>query len=439
MSVIKFATAFTLAVSATAIVQAEDIAIVGGKVVTMGEAGTLESATVLIKDGKITSVGTNIAIPEGYRVIDASGKWVTPGFMVPLTALGLYEGPSWAGVNDANASNASIGTGLDVTWSINPTQSGFDIHRIEGVTRATTNINRTKTLFSGQGAVISLDDDASVQKAKAYVSVSFGDRASSRVGGRSAAWYDINKALDEAQKYIDDNKPKPAAKTSKKSKKSKEEPAAPKKPEVSDKTVNRDALVNVLKGDATLVVYASLKRDLENLIQLQKKFPNMKMVIAGAEEAWMVADQLAEAGVGVIIDTMANLPGSFENIGATQQNAARLEKAGVKVAFIPNDIGDNARLVVQSAGNAVANGMSWQGAMAAMTTAPASMFGVDETYGTLSAGMDADVVVWNGDPLEVMVSPDAVLIGGSEIPMTSRQTELRDRYLNLTRSPAYVK
>lgn len=152
----------------------------------------------------------------------------------------------------------------------------------------------------------------------------------------------------------------------------------------------------------------------------------------------MVADKLAQANIGVIVHPIDNLPQSFDMLGATQQNAGRLEKAGVKVAIVGN--GDaNVRLAVQNAGNAVANGMSWQGAMASLTTVPAEMFGISDSYGTLEAGKDADVVVWDGDPLELMTSPDAVIISGENIPLVSRQTKLRDRYKDITRSPAYVK
>ena len=147
----------------------------------------------------------------------------------------------------------------------------------------------------------------------------------------------------------------------------------------------------------------------------------------------MVADQIAKAGVPVIVDVIQNLPSSFEALGSTLENAGRLQKAGVKVAFATEDAG-NPRNVKQLAGNAVANGMDYDAALAALTRNPAEIFGM-KGYGTLEVGMDADVVVWSGDPLEVTTYADAVFIKGAAIPMVSRQTLLRDRYRDLGKQP----
>ena len=127
---------------------------------------------------------------------------------------------------------------------------------------------------------------------------------------------------------------------------------------------------------------------------------------------------------------MENLPGSFETLGATLENAARLRKAGVDVAFMSAD-SHNARNLKQAAGNAVANGLPWEEALRAMTVAPARIWGIADRYGTLEPGKDADVVVWDGDPLEVTTFAERVFIRGGEMPLDSRQIQLRDRYLDL--------
>ncbi len=421
MSILKTLSIASMALVATTAVMAEDIAITGGTAITMGEAGKIENATVLIKDGKIEKVEAGLAAPAGYTVIDATGKMVTPGFMGAQTGLGLHEGPSWAGVNDSNATKAKLGPALDVTWGLNGNQSPFAVNRIEGITRVATNVNRTKGIFSGTGAVISLDD-AEVLRSGAYITLSVGERAAEKIGGRSAVWYNVIKDLKAAA-------PK---KKSKKSKKSKKKAGAGKP------NPDRDALAKLFTGEVTLVINASRKSDILNVIRLKEKFPKIKMAVSGAHEAWMVASELAKADIPAILHSTDNLPGSFERLGATQENAGRLEKAGVKVAIVGN--GDaNIRLAVQNAGNAVGNGMSWQAALASLTTVPAEIYGISASYGTLEIGKDADVVVWNGDPLELMTSPDAVIIGGENIPLVSRQTKLRDRYIDTPRSPAYVK
>lgn len=421
MSILKTISVASLAFVASTSILAEDIAITGGTAFTMGSAGKIENATVLIKDGKIEKVGAGVEVPAGYTVIDATGKWVTPGLMGSQTGLGLHEGPSWAGVNDGDATKAKVGPALDATWGLNPNQTPFAVNRIEGITRAATNISRSMGLFSGQGAVISLDG-ADVLRRNAYITLSVGERAAEKVGGRPAVW----------QKVIADLKAAAPKKKGKKSRKSKG------KDDAAKPNPDRDALAKLFTGEVTLVINASRMSDILNIIRLKEKFPKIKMAINGAHEGWMVAKELAASGIPVILHPTDNLPGNFERLAATQENAGRLEKAGVKIAIAGN--GDaNVRLAIQNAGNAVANGMSWQGAMAALTTGPAEIYGVSKNYGTLEKGMVADVVVWGGDPLEVMTSPDAVIIGGENMPLVSRQTKLRDRYQNTPRSPAYVK
>jgi imidazolonepropionase-like amidohydrolase len=142
-----------------------------------------------------------------------------------------------------------------------------------------------------------------------------------------------------------------------------------------------------------------------------------------------VADQIAAAGVPVILDPLTDLPSRFETQGSTMENAARLQRAGVQIAIAGDRTGHYARQIRYNAGNAVANGLPWNEALKAITINPARIFGVGDRFGSLEVGKDADVVIWNGDPLEPMTQPVAVFIRGVEQPMTSRQIELRDRYM----------
>jgi len=191
----------------------------------------------------------------------------------------------------------------------------------------------------------------------------------------------------------------------------------------------------VLSGDMPIYALVNRKADILQLIAFQKRF-GVRIILGGAAEAWMVADMLAASGIAVVLEPSSNLPGNFDTLAQTSAAAGRLHAEGVKVAFIPPGT-HNSRLVVQNAGIAVSMGMPWAAAMDALTVNPAEMFGIGDSYGKLAAGMDADVVVWDGDPLELMSSPDAVLIAGVDIPLVSRQTKLRDRYKDLDRSPAF--
>ena len=431
---LKSLIAASLAVSLSAGVSgvsAENIAITGATVHTMGAAGKIENGTVLVSNGKIVSVTTAGPVPSGFRTIDATGKIVTPGLMASGSSLGLVEVGSWANANDSSAAKAKVSAGLDVVWGLNPDSTLIPVTRIEGVTRATTEFGGTKDMWGGQGAVIDLSGHSDmVVKSKAFVELSVGSWAAEKNGGnRSALWQKINADLDAAKLAAKPEKPaKSDDKDDKKDKKDKK-PAKP--------NADKDALVRVIKGEAPLYVNANRASDIRLVIALQAKY-GIKVIISGGSDAWRVADELAKAKVPVVLHVIDNLPASFDSLGSTLSNAGRLEKAGVMVA-LTGDGTHNARLIVQNAGNAVANGMSWQGAMKAMTVNPAKIFGVSGSYGTLDAGKDADVVVWSGDPLELDSSPEAVLIAGEQIELTSRQTMLRDRYKKLTAHPAYVK
>jgi len=143
----------------------------------------------------------------------------------------------------------------------------------------------------------------------------------------------------------------------------------------------------------------------------------------------MLADELAAAKVSVIIDGTANLPGDFDRINARLESGGILAAAGVRVAFGAGAQTHQARNITQSAGNAVANGMDWDDALEAITLAPAEMYGVDSSLGSIEVGKAADLVIWGADPLELTSYPEQVFIQGESISMQSRQTLLRDRYL----------
>lgn len=180
------------------------------------------------------------------------------------------------------------------------------------------------------------------------------------------------------------------------------------------------------RGEQPLVVAVHRASDIVAVLRLAKQL-GLRLILAGVTEGWKVAREIAAADVPVLVEPLDNLPQSFEQLGATLENAARLRAAGVRVAFMNGDA-HNARNVRQSAGNAVANGMSWHDALAAMTIVPAGIWGLADRYGSLEPGKDADLVIWDGDPLEVTTFADMVFIRGQEIPMESRQTLLRDRY-----------
>ena len=169
--------------------------------------------------------------------------------------------------------------------------------------------------------------------------------------------------------------------------------------------------------------------DIVQLLRWSRKH-GVRIAIAGGAEAWKVASALADAKVPVFVDPLQNLPGNFDTIGSTMENAARLHAAGVAVGFTQSgDASHNARKIRQLAGNAVANGLPWADGLAALTRVPAETLGVADQLGSIAVGRRADLVLWSGDPLEVSTVATQVWLDGEAQPMRSRQTELRDRYL----------
>ncbi|TLU64620.1 amidohydrolase [Thalassotalea litorea] len=399
-----------LSVSAGA--AAEKIAIVGGKVHTMTSTGTLEKATILIEDDKIVKVGKDVTVSGEYRVIDATDKVVTPGLIGAFTSLGLVEVPSYGSGVDANASKAAISAAIDASYAITPDTSLRDITRIEGFTSVASAVSRTATIFKGQGAIVTLgNDDTPVTKARAFMVVDVSESGASASGGsRAALWVELRDALKQAQ-YAQNIRFTPQT----------EWHGLP--------VADVKALVPVVKGDMPLLVVAHRATDIRQVIALKEEFSSLNITLVGAAEGWRVADEIGKADFSVILNPESNLPYSFEQNASTLANAGRLNEAGVNVAIGMNT--HNIRLATQNAGNAVANGLPHQAGLASLTSSVAKIYGLEDSHGSLKAGMTADVVVWSGDPLEVMHAPTNVIINGEEVKLESRQTKLRDRYLSL--------
>lgn len=391
---------------------AQPVAITGGKVVTNTAQGTIENGTVVINHGRVVSVGTGAA-PAGARVIDARGKWVTPGLFAPYSRVGLSEIDGEDSANDVSAARSKFQASLHAADAFNPDDTAIAVNRIEGVTRAAISGDAGTGLFGGYGAIVDLTGAFdSVQSREAFMYAQLGEAGAAAAGGsRAASWAWLLAAIDDAKSY----------------------PRGFEDDGEGDILSRKEAqaLKPVVEGRVPLMIEVHRAADILQVITLQKREPRIKLIILGAAEGWRVADQLAASKIPVIVNPLANLPDRFEILAATLENAGRLSKAGVTVAIAdPGEATHNTRFIQQLAGNAVANGMPWADAFAAITSVPARMHGRTD-LGVLAANATADVVIWDGDPLELMSSPDAVFIAGAETSMESRQTKLRDRYLNL--------
>jgi imidazolonepropionase-like amidohydrolase len=269
------------------------------------------------------------------------------------------------------------------------------------------------SFVAGQGGAVVLDgrDDAVLAGSRTLF-VDVGSGASAYSGGsRAAQFMLLEQAIREAASRL------------------------PASHQALLQPAGREALARVLDG-GRVVFRVDRAADIRRIAAFAQR-TGMKPVIAGAAEAWRVARELAQAGVPVLLDPLQNLPGSFDTIGARLDNAALLHRAGVRIAFTQGDVqSHNARTIRHVAGNAVAHGLPWDAALAALTANPAEMFGIAAERGRIIVGQVADLVLWSGDPLEVTTVAESVIIGGRAIEMRSRQTDLRDRYLPRLRNRA---
>ena len=398
---------------------AQVIAITGGTVYPVS-GPKIDNATVLIREGKIAAVGTSVDIPAGAQRIDARGKWVTPGFINAATNLGITEIQGVAETRD-NAARGKDGIAASFTpWDgLNSASQLIAPARNDGITGAV--ILPQGGLISGQAAMIDLLDgngDAMVRKAPLAMIVSFTNARGNGTGARGEMYARLREVLSDARTYATKRLQYEAAQTR----------------QYAASKADLEALLPVLAGKLPILIEADRRGDIEAALKLARDY-KLKLIIGGGAEAWMVAGDLAAAKVPVITGGILNIPRSFSTLGQRGDNAALLRKAGVSVLLISDSYGDggtfNVRNIRFEAGNAVANGMTWDDALRAVTWAPADAFGVSDRVGALVAGLDANVVVWSGDPFEFVTQAEQVYIHGKRVDAPSRQDELMKRYKTL--------
>ena len=386
---------------------------------TATSSGTLQAADVLVRDGRIAAVGPGLSAGNA-RVVDAQGKPVTPALFGGITGIGIEE----VSGEDRTTDNAlALGAGdkdmvvrpeFDVTLAYNPDSVLVPVSRVEGIgfTLLGAGSSAGGSIIGGQGAVVRLDGNPDPLGPRVLFVQLGSDGANLTGSSRAAQWMLLDQLIDEMRGRI-----------------------APDSRMALLTPAGRETLARYIDGGGRVMVGVDRAADIRQLLRWSKRH-GVRIAIAGGAEAWKLAPQLAAARVPVFVDPLANLPSDFDHIGASMENAARLHAAGVEVAFTQSgDASHNARKIRQLAGNAVANGLPWADGLAGLTRVPAQALGVGDRVGTIAPGMVADLVLWSGDPLEVGSVAQQVWLGGTAIPMRSRQTELRDRYLAPQSSP----
>lgn len=391
------------------------IAITHAKIHSLGPVGSLENATLVIRDERIEAIGVDAVIPPEARLIDAQGAVITPGLFDAYTHLGLEEISGVIETRDDASGNPRYSAALDVTEGLNPRSTLIPVNRIEGITQAMSapESGEAGPLLAGQGAVIQLGLSAQperfVAKPRAAQFAQLGEAGMAQIrGGRPALMLALREAFEEVRGAG--------------------QASSIQRPALLG-ALDVEALKPVLAGDTPLVVRINRAADIRALLKLAEDY-GIRLVIHGGAEAHLLAAELAAKNVPVILDPTEDLPSHFESLAARADAAAILQRAGVLIAISSaSDQGShNSRNIRQLAGNAVAHGLAWKAALAAITLNPARIYGLDSTMGSLEAGKLANFVIWDGDPLEVTSAATQVYAEGRAIPMTSRQTLLRERY-----------
>lgn len=396
---------------------AQTVAIVHAKAWTLTTDFPIDDATVVITDGRIVSVTASAPAPAGARIVDAGGRPVTPGLMHAATQLGLIEVSSATETVDHTAKAGAPGAGFDVQYAVNPNSALILLARADGLTRAVSYPGGSGVPpFAGMGVMLRLVESGDMlERARVGVFATIGNRsATATVGSRSAQWQMLRTALDIARITL-------------------ATPPAPTTPVT--RPPDTLALEQVLAGKVPLAISTHRESDIRQAAKLARDY-GIRVVIMGGAEAWRAAAELAAAKIPVILDPMANLPYSFDEIGARLDNAALLHKAGVIIAMSLGGIQSyNPGLSLrEGAGLAVANGLPYVEGLRSIISAPAHIWGVADQQGTIAPGKDGDLVIWDGDPLEPSSLATTVFIRGKEVSLVTRQSELRDRYLPLVRS-----
>ncbi|PRP95844.1 imidazolonepropionase [Enhygromyxa salina] len=383
--------------------------------IQVGDGTIIEGGSILIEDGKISKVDEGrIAAGPDATTHDLGGKVVTPGLIAADTSIGLIEIGAEASTRDdaRRDGDGPIKSGYDPASAVNADSALIPIQAIEGVTTAA--VAPRGGLISGAVAWIDLlpGDHANIVAAEGVaIATNFGR---SYAGSRAASLAELREAFEDAKWY----------RANQRSYERNQARALVAHP------LDLRALWPVLDKTIPLVVRAHRASDLLALIELGESL-DIELTIVGAAEGWKVAEQLAAAGLTVVVQPTQNLPGSFDTLGARLDSAALLHAAGVEVGIATFD-SHNARNITQEAGVAVANGLPRAAALEAITLNAARAYGMDDEYGTIAVGKVASLVVWDGaDPFELSTSAEQVWVRGHELEMKSRQTQLRDRYMDL--------
>ena len=400
----------------TAHVSSETVLLKGGLVhVGNGEPATPKD--ILISDNRIASVGKNLIIDGNTRVIEVNGLPVTPGLISPMSNLGIVEINSLDVTRDDESNILS--SGFSIFNAFNPNSTGIPWNRSNGVTSAISTPSASSFPIFGLGSYFVLDGSLKVKGSKDIAM--FGRLGSSNES--RAETLAILESLLEIGKLLQNSTVDEILNMT-----------LAEKLELQPADIF--ALGKVVNGGMPFVLETNRAVDILQALSIKQKY-SLNLVLASVEEAPMVLDELKESNTPVIIDPMDNIPNSFDELGSNLNLGKILDEAGIPIMF-STQRSHNYHLMRQGSGNAVAHGMSYETAIQGMTDTVAKTFQLNNR-GSIESGKFADIIIWDGDPLEPSSFPKIVMIEGELQDLTSRSSKLTERYTNTEEKPSSYK
>ena len=374
---------------------------------------------VLIEGDRISRVSESNL--RGDNVIDASGKILTPGIIATDTELGIVEIGALSVTRDDSSDLYKIG--FSIFDAFNPNSVLIPWNRSNGITSALTLPQNTNSPIGGLGSFFVLDSNLEISGFSDIVTIG---RVGGKGDGSRAETYAIIEDLLEFASSLNQND----IKSDKDISEIIDDSSIAESMDLHPRDVK--ALYKLINNNLPLIMKANRASDLLKLIELKKKY-NLNLIIMGAQEAGLVAEKIAKNNIPLIINPINNIPGSFDELASNINLAGKLEKQGITLMFnAPRD--HNYHLIRQGAGVAVAHGMSYAGALKALTSSPVEVFGLGNR-GQIASGKIADLIIWDADPLEPSSMPEKVFLSGKDIDLTTRMSRLTERYTKNKNKP----
>jgi len=406
------------------------IAIRNAKIITVS-GPDIERGTIVIRDGKIEAVGANVSVPAGAQSIDGSGLSVYPGMIDAGTNMGLVEVPQGASGTVDLSEVGDLNPNAKAIIAVNPHSAHIAVTRVEGITNTLT--APTGGLISGQAALINLLGTAPKEMAvvpQVALVINYP-----RIGGGGGGFGGFQqqpanlaetltaneRQVDQIRKMLRDAEAYGRAQDAYAKDKSLPRP---------DRNVVLEPLVPYVRGEQPVIFRADREAEIRGALRFAEEM-KLKPIILGGNDAWKVVNLLKEKNVPVILTGIFSLPSREDDTyDSLYENAAKLQQAGVRFCISTGDAGPEVRNLAQYAGMAAAFGLSKADAVKAVTLYPAQILNVADRLGSIEVGKMANLVVTDGDLLEIRTRIRYLLIDGRSVVLTSRHTELNDAFKN---------